>query len=107
MTGPHSLKPDRVVKAFERAGWTNRGQRGSHVTTLPPVAYSPEPETWLNDKAFMPFLQEVRSERLAEVERIATHVELSLTELLQKADEEIGRAATEMEQKITGAAGEP
>lgn len=75
------------------------------VTTLPPVAYAPEPETWLSEKAFMPFLQEVRSERLAEVERIATHVELSLTELLQKADEEIGRAATEMEQKITGAAG--
>lgn len=31
MTGPHNLKPDRVVKAFERAGWINRGQRGSHV----------------------------------------------------------------------------
>lgn len=75
------------------------------ATTLPPVAYAPEPETWLSEKAFMPFLQEVRSERLAEVERIAAHVELSLTELLQKADEEIGRAATEVEQKIQGAAG--
>jgi predicted RNA binding protein YcfA (HicA-like mRNA interferase family) len=31
MTGLHNLKPDRVVKAFERAGWTNEGQRGSHV----------------------------------------------------------------------------
>jgi predicted RNA binding protein YcfA (HicA-like mRNA interferase family) len=29
--GLHNLKPDRVVKAFERAGWTNEGQRGSHV----------------------------------------------------------------------------
>lgn len=73
--------------------------------TLPQVAYAPVADTWLNEKAFMPFLQEVRSERLAEVERIATHVELSLTELLQKADEEIGRAATEIEQKIQGAAG--
>jgi predicted RNA binding protein YcfA (HicA-like mRNA interferase family) len=31
MSGPHNLKPDRVVKAFERAGWANEGQRGSHV----------------------------------------------------------------------------
>jgi predicted RNA binding protein YcfA (HicA-like mRNA interferase family) len=31
VTGPHNLKPERVVKAFERAGWTNRGQKGSHV----------------------------------------------------------------------------
>jgi predicted RNA binding protein YcfA (HicA-like mRNA interferase family) len=31
MSGLHNLKPDRVVKAFERAGWTNEGQRGSHI----------------------------------------------------------------------------
>lgn len=31
MSGLHNLKADRVVKAFERAGWTNEGQRGSHV----------------------------------------------------------------------------
>ena len=31
MSGLHNLKPDKVVKAFERAGWTNKGQRGSHV----------------------------------------------------------------------------
>lgn len=31
MPGLHNLKPEKVVKAFERAGWTNRGQRGSHV----------------------------------------------------------------------------
>ncbi len=31
MSGLHNLKPDRVVKVFERAGWTNEGQRGSHV----------------------------------------------------------------------------
>ena len=31
MSGIHNLKPDRVVKAFERAGWVNEGQRGSHV----------------------------------------------------------------------------
>jgi predicted RNA binding protein YcfA (HicA-like mRNA interferase family) len=31
LTGPHNLKPEKVVKAFERAGWTVRGQKGSHV----------------------------------------------------------------------------
>ncbi len=31
MSGLHNLKPDRVVKAFERAGWKSEGQRGSHV----------------------------------------------------------------------------
>jgi predicted RNA binding protein YcfA (HicA-like mRNA interferase family) len=31
MSGVHNLKPDRVVKAFIRAGWTSEGQRGSHV----------------------------------------------------------------------------
>ena len=34
MSGIHNLKPDRVVKAFERAGWTNKGQRGSHVKLI-------------------------------------------------------------------------
>ena len=27
----HSLKPEKVIKAFERAGWINKGQRESHV----------------------------------------------------------------------------
>ena len=27
----HNLKPEKVVKAFERAGWTVWGQKGSHV----------------------------------------------------------------------------
>jgi predicted RNA binding protein YcfA (HicA-like mRNA interferase family) len=31
MSSLHSLKPDRVIKAFERAGWKIKGQRGSHV----------------------------------------------------------------------------
>jgi predicted RNA binding protein YcfA (HicA-like mRNA interferase family) len=31
MSGLHNLKPDRVVKAFIRSGWTSEGQRGSHV----------------------------------------------------------------------------
>ena len=29
--GLHNLRPERVVRAFERAGWTVERQRGSHV----------------------------------------------------------------------------
>ena len=31
MVSLYSLKPEKVIKAFERAGWVNRGFRGSHV----------------------------------------------------------------------------
>jgi hypothetical protein len=72
---------------------------------LPDVAYTPEEQAWLHAKALQPFLEEVRNERLAEVGRIADHVELSLTELLQRADEEIGRASEEIQKGVTGAEG--
>lgn len=31
MDGLNNLKPEKVIKAFERAGWTVRNQTGSHV----------------------------------------------------------------------------
>lgn len=64
-----------------------------------------EAADWLNVNALMPFLEEVRAERVSEIDRVAEHVELSLTELLQKADEEIGRAASEVDQGVQGAEG--
>ncbi len=72
---------------------------------LPPVAAIPEATAWLNENALTPFIEEVRAERLAEVERIGEHVELSLTEVLQRIDEEIGRAADEAANRVTGAEG--
>ncbi len=72
---------------------------------LPSVATLPEATAWLNEHALAPFLEEVRSERIHEIECIREHIELSLTELIQKADEEIGRAASEVEQKVAGAEG--
>lgn len=72
---------------------------------LPVVALLPEASAWLHAHALKPFLDEVRQERLTEVERIADHVELSLTELLQKADEEVGRAAAEVERQAQGSEG--
>jgi superfamily II DNA or RNA helicase len=72
---------------------------------LPPVALLPEATSWLHAQALAPFLEETRKERLSEVERVRVHVELSLTELLERADEEIGRAAFDVEQKVAGAEG--
>jgi len=65
----------------------------------------PEASAWLHENALQPFLDEVRAERLTEVDRIADHVELSLTELLSKADDEIGRAAAEIDNNAQGAEG--
>ncbi len=73
--------------------------------TLPAVATLPESTSWLHEHALAPFLEEARKERLAEVERIADHVELSLTELLQRADDEIGRAQEAVERGEQGAEG--
>ncbi|MGD0039497.1 MAG: DUF3883 domain-containing protein, partial [Isosphaeraceae bacterium] len=72
---------------------------------LPEVAHLPEASFWLHEHGLRPFLDEVRTERLTEVDQIADHVELSLTELLSKADEEIGRAAAEVDNKAQGAEG--
>ena len=72
---------------------------------LPAVASLPEASDWLMDTALSPFIEEVRSERSAEVERIAEHVELSLTEVLHRIDAEIGRAAEDVEKGGAGAEG--
>ncbi|MGH9322260.1 MAG: DUF3883 domain-containing protein, partial [Vicinamibacteria bacterium] len=65
----------------------------------------PEETSWLHARSLAPFADETRRERLSEVERVAAHVELSLTELIQRADEEIGRAASDVERKVGGAEG--
>ena len=72
---------------------------------LPDVALSPEATGWLNDNALMPFINEVRAERVSEVDRIANHVELSLNEVLSRADMEIGRANVEIDNRVVGAEG--
>jgi superfamily II DNA or RNA helicase len=72
---------------------------------MPDVATEPEPSAWLYKNALEAFLEETRKERLAEVERIAEHVEISLTELIQRADEEIGKANDDKEKGVAGADG--
>jgi superfamily II DNA or RNA helicase len=73
--------------------------------SLPEITSLPEPSDWLQDHVLQPFLEEVRKERLADLERVAQHIEISLTELIQRADDEIGRACDEVNKGITGAEG--
>jgi superfamily II DNA or RNA helicase len=83
---------------------------GDLTPALPPetathVAALPEAMAWFQEHTLLPSLEETRQERIEEIERVAAHVELSLTELLQRADEELGRAAEEVERGIQGAEG--
>jgi len=72
---------------------------------LPAAALLPEASAWLNEHALVPFLEETRKDRLAEIERVSAHVELSLTELLQRADDEIGKARMAVDRGEQGAEG--
>ena len=74
-------------------------------STLPGVASLPQASEWLGEHAFTPFINEVRTERQSEVERIADHVELSLTEVLMRTDQEIGRATEDVSNQVVGAEG--
>jgi hypothetical protein len=80
-------------------------QPTSPPNDLPSVATLPEPSAWLHDHALRPFMDDVGSERRAEVDRISRHVEISLTELIHKADELIGRFADAAERGDEGAKG--
>jgi superfamily II DNA or RNA helicase len=71
----------------------------------PEVATLPEASAWLHEHALVPFLEETRTDRVAEVERVSAHIELSLTELLQRADDEIGCAQEAVDRGEQGAEG--
>ena len=73
-------------------------QRNRQATAL-------EPAAWLHRHALTPFLEDARRGRLTEIGRVASHVELSLTELLQRADEEIGKADEDRDHGVPGAEG--
>ena len=92
----------------ERRGTRDSNEEGSGLqlpASLPAVAYAPAPEAWLHENVLQSFLEEVRHERRAEVERVTSHIQLSLTELLQKADESIGRFADAVDRGDEGAKG--
>ena len=72
---------------------------------LPDAAFMPEPIAWIQEHVLAPFLDENRTERHAEIDRVGEHVELSLRELLQRADDEIGRAEADAAEGRQGAEG--
>lgn len=72
--------------------------------SLPAVAAAPEPLEWLQARV-LAATTEAREERIAQVERISRHVEISLTEMLARADQEIGRALQAREEGVAGAEG--
>jgi hypothetical protein len=72
---------------------------------LPGVVATPESRAWLNENALVPFLEEVRADRLAEVERIRQHVETSLTELIFREDQRIARLQEDIDRGVEGSAG--
>jgi hypothetical protein len=78
---------------------------GSLPASLPAIAFAPTPDAWLHENVLQPFIEEVRQDRLAEVERVTSHIQLSLTELLQRADDSIGRFADAVERGDEGAKG--
>ena len=69
------------------------------------LSHCRSPSAWLHENALLPFLEDVRKERTAEVERIAAHIEMSLTELIAKEDASIGRWEDEAGRGVEGAAG--
>ena len=72
---------------------------------LPAVAGYPEPSAWLGREALAEFIDGVREEVCADIDRIAEHVEMSLTEVLQRTDLEIGRATEDVDNGVPGAEG--
>ena len=72
---------------------------------LPSVASLPEQDGWLHQNALSPFIEEIRKDRTEELQRIAEHVELSLTEVLRRTDLEVGRAMEDMGNQVQGAEG--
>jgi hypothetical protein len=69
------------------------------------LCHLPEATSFLQERALAPFLEEVKAERVAEIARIRDHVEISLTELIARADQEIGRFDEEKNRGVDGAAG--
>jgi hypothetical protein len=80
-------------------------QPGMVPVPLPEIASALEAIPFLQEKALTPFLAEIKAERQEEVERIRRHVEVSLTELIARADLDIGRANEEKDRGVEGSAG--
>ena len=96
---------DGAEPTLRGAGGPGRPHACRQASRTPSVASHPEATEWLYQQVFNLFLDEVKEERIPEVDRIAEHVELSLTAVLGRVDLEIGRAQEEIDKQVVGAEG--
>ena len=73
--------------------------------SLPELTSLPKPDAWLLLHVLQPYLDEVRKERLKEIDRITRYVEDAPTELTQRADEQLGQFVEEAQRRDEGSAG--
>ena len=90
------------------AGCMNAPQRpyvhaAFRPASLPSVSSLPEVSDWIDARALTPFIEETRAERLEEIDRVAQHVEISLTEVLRRMDTQIGLAFDDVSKGVLGA----
>lgn len=92
---------------IREAGPTILGNLQPAPNSAAPAALAdlPEATAWLHENDLLPFLEGVRKERIGEIERIADHIEMSLTELLAQEDAKIGKWGEEADKGVEGAAG--
>lgn len=72
---------------------------------LPAIAHAEEALLFLNKGPLSAFIEEIRKTRGDELERVAKHVEISLTELISKEDEKLGRYNYDKERGVEGTSG--
>ena len=78
---------------------------GTAPDALPAVTEAPAPIPWLMDNALRSLLDQTKADRLSELDRVAEHVELSLGELIGRADLELGKAEEDRQKGVPGAEG--
>ncbi len=80
-------------------------QPAQRPPSLPEIAHAPEPRAWIQSHVLEPVLNEIRAERVAELQRVERHVMLALNELIGREDQRIGRLIDEKDHRVEGAAG--
>jgi hypothetical protein len=87
---------DKTVRSFD-PNILNDLLPAPRFDPLPEMATFSEPTEWIYENKLRPFVEEIRKDRLAEIERVERHVELSLTELILREDLKIGKFSEEKE----------
>jgi hypothetical protein len=72
---------------------------------LPDIAMEPEPRAWLHEHGLQRMVEGVRQERVAEIDRIEQHIELSLTELICRVDQQLWDLVQQAERGVPGMEG--